>query len=197
MITFLRKFYLTTLVAVFICISTEAQVKQSKITPSKVAVKTNLIYDATSTINLGVEIGIAKNMTLNLSGNYNPWTFSNGRKFRHWLVQPEFRYWLTERFSGHFFGVHVHYAQYNVSQILLLSTRDLRYQGNLCGIGISYGYQWRLGRHWNLEAEVGLGYARLDYDMYDCKNCGQYIGKAHKNYFGPTKIGISIAYMIQ
>ena len=38
----------------------------------KVAVKTNLLYDATTTMNLGLEIGLGKKWSLDLSGNYNP-----------------------------------------------------------------------------------------------------------------------------
>ena len=37
----------------------------------KFAVKSNLLYDATATINLGVEVGLAKKWSLDLSGNYN------------------------------------------------------------------------------------------------------------------------------
>ena len=73
----------------------------------KAAVKTNLLYDATTTLNLGVEVGIAHRWTIDLSGNLNPWTFSDNTKWKHWLIQPEARYWLCERFNGHFLGAHV------------------------------------------------------------------------------------------
>ena len=39
----------------------------------KFAVKSNLLYDATATINLGVEVGLSKKWSLDLSGNYNGW----------------------------------------------------------------------------------------------------------------------------
>ena len=42
-----------------------------------IAVKTNLLYDASSTINLGTEIGLSPKWTLDLSANYNGWTFSD------------------------------------------------------------------------------------------------------------------------
>ena len=38
----------------------------------KWGVKTNLLYDVTSTFNLGVEFGLAPRWTFALSGNYNP-----------------------------------------------------------------------------------------------------------------------------
>ena len=78
-----------------------------------IGVKTNLLYDATSTLNLGVEVGTAPKWSLDVSGNFNPWAFNDNRKMKHWLVQPEMRYWLCERFNGHFFGIHAHGGQYN------------------------------------------------------------------------------------
>ena len=36
----------------------------------------------------------------------------------------------------------------------------------MLGAGISYGYDWVLGRHWNLEAEIGMGYAHAWFDRY-------------------------------
>ena len=39
------------------------------------AIKTNALYWATSTPNLGFEVGLAKKITLDVSGNYNPWKF--------------------------------------------------------------------------------------------------------------------------
>ena len=66
----------------------------------KWAVKSNLLYDATATINLGVEAALGPRVTLDISGNYNPWEFGDAR-WKHWLIQPEVRYWLCERFNRH------------------------------------------------------------------------------------------------
>ena len=73
-----------------------------------IAVKTNLLYWATSTPNIGFEFGLGKRTTLDLVGGYNPWTLNkdDNKKIKHWMVMPEFRYWLCERFNGHFFGIH-------------------------------------------------------------------------------------------
>ena len=62
----------------------------------KFAVKSNLLYDATATINLGVEVGLKKKLSLDLSGNYNGWKFGDEDRMIHWLVHPEARYWLCE-----------------------------------------------------------------------------------------------------
>lgn len=171
----------------------------------KVAVKTNLLYDVTSTINLGVEIGLAPKLTLDLSGNLNPWIFNKNTnsKIQHTMVQPELRYWLCERFKGHFFGAHMHWAKYNVGGVDLPFglTEDTwakyRYRGDLYGAGVGYGYQWVFKKRWAVEAELGIGYAYLKYDKYACKNCGEYMGNKKMHYFGPTKAAISFIYIIK
>ena len=175
----------------------------SSLPVAKWAVKTILLYDATSTLNLGVEFGLGQRWTLDISGNYNPWTFSGNRKMKHWLVQPEVRWWSCTRFSGHFVGLHAHGGGYNWGGMLPWAIRpgsdlrDHRYQGWLVGAGVSYGYHWVLGNRWGLEATVGVGYAYLDYDKYPCAKCGRKIGSASEHYFGPTKAGITLIFMIK
>ena len=79
----------------------------------KVAVKSNLLYDATTSMKLGLEFGIAQKWTVDMSGNYNPWTFSDNKKMKHWFIQPEARWWTCEKFNGHFWGVLLHGGDYN------------------------------------------------------------------------------------
>lgn len=159
------------------------------------AIKTNLLYDLTASISWGIELGLGNRTSLEISGSYNPWTFSGNRKMKHWLIQPEFRYWICSRFSGHFWGVHAHYAQYNWGNISPL--RNRRYEGRLLGGGISYGYRWIVGKQWGLEAEIGAGYAYLKYDKFRCEKCGDKLNSADKHYFGPTKMAINLIWMIK
>ena len=165
-----------------------------------VGVKTNALYWLATTINVGAEIGLGRKTTVDLLGTYNPWSFGDNKKVKHWLIQPEFRYWTCERFNGHFFGLHSGYGEYNISGVripfLKKSVKDHRYQGWATGLGISYGYSWLLGRRWNLEATVGAGYVYTNYDRYECATCGKFRGTGDRHYFGPTKAGISIIYII-
>ncbi len=46
-----------------------------------VALKNNLLYDATTTPNLALEVGLGKKTTLDLYGGYNPFTFGNHKRF--------------------------------------------------------------------------------------------------------------------
>lgn len=169
----------------------------------KVALKTNALYWATTTPNLSVELGLGKRTTLDLTGGYNPWTLdkASNRKKKHWLVMPEFRYWLCERFSGHFFGIHSGYAFYNISNVRIpfsgKATKEHRYEGWATGAGISYGHSWIIGKRWNIEATLGVGYIYTKYDKYNCATCGKFNENRSKHYFGPTKAGISIVYMLK
>ena len=176
----------------------------------KVAVKTNLLYGAgTLTPNLGLELGLGKRTTLDLSAGYNPWnregSDTDNKKWVHFLVQPEFRYWLCERFNGHFFGVHGLYGQYNVGSIEIpslfggdpLMDKAFRYEGSAYGGGLSYGYNWMWSKRWGMEFTVGVGAVHFEYDKHDCEKCGDQISKGSKTYFGPTKAGISLVFLIK
>lgn len=175
------------------------------VSAQKVAVKTNLLYDVTSTINLGAEFKLAPRWTLDISGNLNAWTFSDNRKWKHWALQPEVRYWLCESFNGHFIGAHLVGGIYNMgnwnTDFTFLGTdfsqmKDYRYEGWLVGAGIAYGYQWMLARHWSIEAEIGIGYVYTRADKYKCPRCGDQLedNKPH-HYVGPTKAAINLIYV--
>ncbi len=171
---------------------------------NEVNVKTNLLYDAAATINLGVEMPLAKKWSLDLSGNFNGWEV-NKHLWKHWMFQPEARYWFCDRFSGHFLGMHLLGGQYNVGNIKglpkflgtdLRTLEDTRVQGWYAGAGIAYGYTWIMSKHWSMEAEVGIGWAYTRYDRFPCAQCGTKIqhDKAH-NYVGPTKLALNLIYV--
>ena len=169
------------------------------------AVKTNLLYDATATANAGIELALAPRWTFDLSGNYNAWPI-DGQKWKHWMAQPELRYWFCDRYSRHFLGVHALGGRFNVGNIAALkdvrflgidfsNLADYRYQGWGAGAGIAYGYAFILGRHWNLELELGAGYVYLEYDKYRCEDCARHAGSGHNHYVGPTKAAINLVYV--
>jgi hypothetical protein len=159
-------------------------------------IKTNLLYDATATFNLGAEFRTGPRTSLDMSLNHNPWTFAENRKWRHILVQPEFRLWVHRTFDGHFFGLHGHYAFYNIGNLphgpFTQYMKEHRFEGWLAGAGLSWGYRWNFRHRWALEATVGVGYARLSYDKFACGQCGEFLGDETKHYFGPTKVGLNL-----
>ena len=168
----------------------------------KVALKSNLLYDVTTTLNLGLEIGLARKWTLDVPVNYNPWKPEDGKRLRHWGIQPEVRYWFCERFNRTFIGLHGHYADFYVGgwpdwSFISTNMQKNRYQGYLYGAGFSVGHSWILKKRWSVEASLGLGYAHIVYEKYPCATCGTKSKDTSKNYFGPTKASVSLIYVIK
>ncbi|MDR0697774.1 MAG: DUF3575 domain-containing protein [Tannerella sp.] len=236
------------------------------------ALKTNLLYDATTTINLGYEVALNPKTTLDIWLNYNPWSLgykwvgikgasndfieTRDTKFKHFMIQPEVRWWLCEKFNGHFFGVHIHGCMFNVGAItmpfgwgnyglgtssvemvpteghtvkgvqyekgtipyqglidkygidyatnhLIYSSADRdgiytnSFDGWFAGLGVSYGYQWVLSSRFSMEFTAGIGYTYLNYEKVRCASCKQVIGEEKVHYFGPTRAGISLVYMLK
>jgi hypothetical protein len=170
------------------------------------SVKTNLLSDATLSPAASAEMTVAPKWSVELSGSLNAWTLSGGEKrWKHWAVQPEARYWFCRPYAGHFVGAHLLGGQYNIGGLDMgfkfLGTdfgklKDYRYQGWFAGAGIAYGYSWILDRHWNLEAEIGFGWTYTRYDRFECRDCGKRLesDRPH-NYVGPTKAAINLVYV--
>ena len=72
----------------------------SSLMAQKVAIKTNLLYGATTTPNLQLEFGLGKKSTLDVGAGLNWFDYNDNKKFKHLLVQPEYRYWFCESFNG-------------------------------------------------------------------------------------------------
>ena len=179
----------------------------------KAGLKTNALYWATTTPNLGLEVGMGDRFSFYLEGGYSPWTFNKdievNRKMKHFLVSPEVRYWFCESFNGHFVGINANYTQFNLSSITVPaifyalndpsgfagSKNTVRNQGWAAGAGITYGYQWILGKRWNLEATVGLGYWYTVYDQFENRKCGLFQESFERHLIGPTRCGLSFIYL--
>lgn len=168
-----------------------------------VGVKTNLLYGAVAQApNLALEFGLSPKTSLDLFVGWNPWgrdKVSKTKKLAHIVVKPEVRYWLCERFNGHFFGVHPFYWDYNVSgkKVPLLFDKEYRYEGDAWGGGLSYGYHWMWGKRWGLEFNAGVGAAFMKYKKFEAEECGENLGDYRKKYFGPTNVGVKVMFMIK
>lgn len=169
----------------------------------EVAVKSNLLYDALANVNAGLEFGLAPRWSLDISADYNGWKV-NDHKWKHWFLQPEARYWFCDRFAKSFLAFHAIGGQFNFGNLKnginflgtdLSQLTDYRYQGWAVGAGIGYGYDVILGKHWNLEFEIAIGYIFAKYDKYRCQECGRKIDDGNHNYFGPTKAAINLVYI--
>lgn len=170
---------------------------------TRVGLKTDLINDIALSPNLGIDIGLASKWTMQLSGELNLWEI-DGRTWKHACLELEPRYWFCQRFAGHFIGLQVLGGTYNFGNLNipynflgtdLRNLKDKRYQGWAFGTGATYGYAWPLHKHWNLEAEIGIGWLHTEFDSYPCAICGTILedNKTH-DYFGITKLAVSLEY---
>ena len=168
----------------------------------KIALKTNALYWATTTPNLGIEASLGRKHSVQLFYGLNPWKQSGGDQtsLRHWLLMPEYRYWFCQSFNGWFIGAHLMGGEFNVASVdlpfgVFNELEDHRYEGWYAGGGITAGYQWPLSKHWNIEASLGIGYDYIKYDKFRCGECGERLKSDHTNYFGPTKLALSVLYI--
>ena len=72
-----------------------------------IAVKSDLLTGMLSSPNLGVEVRLSERFTLETGFHYNPFPAGENKRWKHWFVQPELRYWMCQPYGGHFFGVNL------------------------------------------------------------------------------------------
>lgn len=150
------------------------------------SVKTNALIDLTTTVNVGVELGLYEQWSVQLMAYVNPWKFGNNH-FNLYMVQPEARYWFNNNLGGQFVGLHVNAGYFDLSRLSytgnFLGKNFTPIKGGGIGVGVDYGYKWNLKQQWYIEAAVGLGYSAFF-------GAEQRVG----HYVGVTKLACSISY---
>ena len=173
----------------------------------EVALKTNLLYLATTTPNLGVEWRMGGNYTGAVTVGYNPFRLGQyldaegntvNPKLRHWLAATEVRYWFCDPYMGWNIGVNLFGGEYNAGGIRFIhALKEGRYKGWAAGAGLTAGYHIPLSARWGLDLSLGMGYIYARYTQYDCYACGDKKDKYKKNYMGPTKAAVSLVYFMK
>lgn len=170
---------------------TAPQKKKENGSERYMALKTNIAYDAAGLPNLAFEMQFSKHISVELPVICSFWDISQKHAVRAVAIQPEGRWWLKQPGAGHFFGVHAHVAWFNVKW------QEDRYQNTdrpLLGAGVSYGYLLPLSKHWGAEFSLGAGYAHMKYNTYYNIDNGAQIGTETRNYWGITRVGLSLSY---
>lgn len=173
----------------------KGQGKTSPATANRfMALKTNLAYDAVAVLNADFEIQVARHFSIDVPVIWSLWDWKQDMGLRIVAVQPEARYWFGRVGRGSAVGVNVGVASYNFRH------DDIRYQNTsgrpLVSAAVSYTYALPLDSHWSAEFSLALGYANAKYDRYYNIDNGALINTKTRNYFGPTKIGISLSYRL-
>ena len=161
------------------------------------ALSTNVLgYVNLGTMNVEASYGVARHWSINLGMQYNPFTFDgNGEadtmQNRRQAYAIGARFWPWHIYSGWWMAGKMQYQEYNTGGI----TSPVTTEGDRLGAGLSGGYTYMLGRHFNFEVGVGLWTGYDIYTRYACPRCGRTIGKGEGIFVLPNDIMLSLSYV--
>ena len=160
----------------------------------RLALKTNLLYDAILMPSLEIEYRINDRWSVNLEGEVAWWSRKSQHKYYQIAtIGPEGRYWFRTKkpWHGHYVGAFAAGSWYD------LENGDRGYKGEFFMTGFSYGYMFPIGRALSLEAGIGIGFLHTVYEEY-LPIDGHYVYQqtSRTNYFGPVKLKLALAWRL-
>ena len=165
------------------------------------ALKTNLLYDAVSALNVELEVPIGDRWSVMVEDVFPWWNNGNKWAIQMWEMGVEGRYWFKRTddrdvLTGWFGGLYLMSAKYDFQW-----KRDIAYQGEYWSTGLSGGYAFPISKYFNLELSASLGYLSTAYRHYvPAQDYGELIRdpykQGRKGYFGPTKLKVSLVFPI-
>ena len=134
----------------------------------RLAIKTNLLYDAVGMPSLEAEYRIDDRWSVNLEGEV-AW----------WSKKPRHRYYQIATISPE--------ARYGARG----------YKGDFWMVGLSYGYMFPLGRRLFLETGLGIGFLHTKYEEY-LPIDGHYVYQqtSRTNWLGPVKLKFALVWRL-
>ncbi|MDE6485320.1 MAG: DUF3575 domain-containing protein [Duncaniella sp.] len=162
---------------------------------SRFALKTNLLDYAILMPNIELEWMFVDRWSVALEAQGAWYSKSSPRKvYRVATLIPEFRYWVIDRarWHGMYVGVFGGVGMYDLSN----STKGHEGEGGMAGLSV--GYMWPIGKHFSLDAGIGVGYMRLRDKVYTPAD-GHFLYQYTKNidYVGPLRLKLSLVWRIQ
>ena len=166
--------------------------------------KTNLLYDAVTALNVEIEVPVMDTWSVAVEGVFPWWTWGpNDNKYAFQILQlgVEPRWWFRKgaegkRLTGHFIGAYAMSSMFDLQW-----DKALCYQGETWSAGLTYGYSFPIGKLLQLELSASAGYLQADYRHYqpDPEYNHLYIDKyktGKLDYFGLTKLKVSLVVPI-
>ena len=175
------------------------------------AIKTNLLYDAVTWLNLAVEVPIYKDRFSLVYTHQFPWWrggenrneycnrfLSIGGELRWWFRpqprEPYDRHVRRDKLMGHYLGLYGMGGKWDFEW-----KRKFCYQGEFWSAGVSYGYSRPLGKRLNLELSASLGYGNIPYRNYKPSDDYGILLRNRKktgtwHYVGPTRLEVSLVW---
>lgn len=167
------------------------------------ALKTNLLYDIASALNVEIEVPIGKRWSI--AGEYIfPWWLWKRSQIALETLSGhlDVRYWFGDRIkhdvmTGWFAGVYGGGGYYDVEW------RKDGYQGEFYSVGLTGGFAHKIGRNLRLEYSLGVGYLDSkyrEYKAYQSPDDAKWhlMRKRHgtSDWIGPTRVKIALVWML-
>ena len=182
----------------------------SELVPSRnmiAAVKTNLLFDAVTALNVEVEVPIGKRYSVMVEDVFPWWETGNKYCFQLWEMGVEGRFWFkpwerkgTEKLRGFFAGPYVMSGKYDFQY-----DRAINYQGEFWSAGLTAGYSVALGKKKNVNLEMSLSMGYMESPFRHYLPDGSYSkllhdpardGKFYNIFIYPTKAKVSLVVPI-
>lgn len=164
------------------------------------ALKSNLLADMATCINIELEIPIGKQWSIGAEWMFPWWIFDNNKYYNQLLLGTiEGRYWFHRKeqsdvLSGHAIGLYVSGGYYD------FQWKKKGYQGEIIpSAGLSYTYAHKMGEHFRMEYSVGFGVLNTKYRKYtanDEYDQFPWLSSGRTLWIGPTKAEISFVWLI-
>ncbi len=176
-------------------LSPDNQTEDRTTTPlHRIALKTNLLYDAILMPSLEAEYRIDERWSVAVEGSVAWWKKDKQHKYYQIAtIIPEGRYWFGTKkpWHGHYIGLFAGGSWYD------LENGARGYRGEFFTTGISYGYMFPIGRSLSLETGIGVGFLRTVYEEY-LPIDGHYVYQqtSRTNWIGPVKLKFAFVWRL-
>lgn len=157
----------------------------------ELAFRSSVTMLATLTPNIEVSVPVDKHWTVHLLVLYNPWVLKENSRFQQLTTMPGVRWWKQQANVHYFVSAYGIASRYHIGGFF---NSKYRYNGKAFGAGIGGGYSFVLSKHWNIEAEVGVGYVYTDYDKCGWSEYSHFYGRHKEWKVVPTKVDVSFVY---
>lgn len=162
----------------------------------RLAISTNALdYANFLTLNAELSYAVSQHWSIGAGAKYNPFTFSEGTskqiQNRQRSASVGARWWPWHTWSGWWLGGRLQYREYNSGGVTSKRTEE----GDSFGGGLSAGYSYMLGTHFNIELGAGAWAGVRYYTVYECPTCGITENSGHRAFVMPNDLVLSLSYV--
>lgn len=158
--------------------------------------------------NIGYEHGLSRHFSISGDVIWLPYMKKKHEEvFRSFQAAAEGRYYFKPSehdadyiATGWYAGAYAMWGDFNIGLYRHHDMdRSVRRRGWGVSAGISGGWKYEFNKHWQMDINLGIGYAHLQYNKYKLGGLYEnhpYIRKKTRGYFGPTRFSVSFGYII-